>query len=185
MRTFLLQSGFKETDIAQFEAAFTEKTTFSLGDYFIKEGETVKGIGFITKGAFRYFYNNNGEEVTRWVTLEHDFVTSLPSFINRTPAVENIQALKKSEMLFASKKNWDILFDKNETLRHLWLQNMEQLYIGMENRVFQLITLNAEQRYKWMCDHQPHFIAQVPDKYLASMLGITPRHLTRLRGKRI
>jgi CRP/FNR family transcriptional regulator, anaerobic regulatory protein len=183
MRELLTKLGLQKADIEQFESIFTETIHFENGHFFLEEGKTAKGIGFIMKGAFRYFYYSEGEEITRWVSLEGDFVTSLSSFIDRKPTNENIVAMKDSEILFATKEKWDNLFKKNETLRHLWLKNMEALYIGMEDRVYQLIALKAEQRYKWMCENQPHFIAQVPDKYLASMLGITPRHLTRLRRK--
>lgn len=183
MRQTLTKLGLSTTDIDQFESIFTNKMSFENGQFFLEEGKTAKGIGFIKKGAFRYFYYNEGEEITRWVSLEGDFVTSLASFIGKKPTNENIVAMKDSEILFATKEKWDDLLTKNETLRHLWLKNMEELYIGMENRVYQLIALKAEQRYRWMCKNQPHFIAHVPDKYLASMLGITPRHLTRLRRK--
>jgi CRP/FNR family transcriptional regulator, anaerobic regulatory protein len=181
MRQFLTQLGLQEVDIQQIESIFTDKITFTTGQFFLEERATVKGIGFITKGAFRYFYYNEGEEITRWVSLEGDFVTSLSSFIDRKPTLENIQAMKPTEILFAKKEKWDKLLAENERVKHLWLKQIETLYIGMENRVYQLIALKAEQRHRWMCDNQPHFIAHVPDKYLASMLGITPRHLTRLR----
>jgi CRP/FNR family transcriptional regulator, anaerobic regulatory protein len=185
MQQIFKELGLPKADIDQFESIFTERISFENGQFFIEEGAIVKGIGFITKGAFRYFYYNDGEEITRWVSLEGDFITSLSSFIDRKPTAENIQAMKESEMLFATKDKWDDLFAKNETLRFLWQKKIEELYVGMENRVYQLIALKAEQRYRWMCDNQPQFIAQVPDKYLASMLGITPRHLTRLRSKKI
>jgi CRP/FNR family transcriptional regulator, anaerobic regulatory protein len=181
MRQILTKLGLQEEDIIQMESILTDNIHFESGQYFLKEGKMAKGIGFITKGAFRYFYNCEGEEVTRWVSLEGDFVTSLSSYIDNKPTNENIIAMKESEILFATKEKWEALFNKNEKLRQFWLKNIEEMYVGMENRVYQLIALKAEQRYKWMCTHQPQFIAEVPDKYLASMLGITPRHLTRLR----
>jgi CRP/FNR family transcriptional regulator, anaerobic regulatory protein len=185
MQQLFKELGLPKADIDQFESIFTERISFENGQFFIEEGAIVKGIGFITKGAFRYFYYNEGEEITRWVSLEGDFITSLSSFIDRKPTTENIQAMKESEILFATKDKWDDLFAKNATLRFLWQKKIEELYVGMENRVYQLIALKAEQRYRWMCENQPQFTAQVPDKYLASMLGITPRHLTRLRRKKI
>jgi CRP/FNR family transcriptional regulator, anaerobic regulatory protein len=183
MREILTKFGLQKADIEQFESIFTETIHFDNGQFFIEDGKIAKGIGFITKGAFRFFYYHEGEEITRWVSLEGDFVTSLSSFLYKKPTNENIIAMRESEILFATKEKWDELFNKNEDLRYFWMKNMEEFYIGMENRVYQLIALKAEQRYKWMCENQPHFIAQVPDKYLASMLGITPRHLTRLRRK--
>lgn len=181
----LISFSLTNADTQQLENIFTEKISLANGNFFIKENEVVDGIGFIVKGSCRYFYNINGNEITRWVSLEGEFITSLSSFIYRNPTNENIQAIRDTEIIFAKKQAWDELLGTNEALRRLWTHKMEALYVGMEERVHILITLNAEQRYKWMFENQPKFIAEVPDKYLASMLGITPRHLTRLRSKRI
>ncbi len=98
MRQFLTQLGLQAVDIQEIEAIFTDTITFTTGQFFIEEGATVKGIGFITKGAFRYFYNNDGADITRWVALEGDFVTSLSSFIDRKPTLEHIQAMKPTKI---------------------------------------------------------------------------------------
>jgi hypothetical protein len=98
MQQIFKELGLPKADIDQFESIFTERISFENGQFFIEEGAIVKGIGFITKGAFRYFYYNEGEEITRWVSLEGDFITSLSSFIDRKPTTENIQAMKESEL---------------------------------------------------------------------------------------
>jgi hypothetical protein len=46
-----------------------------------------------------------------------------------------------------------------------------------------LITLSAEDRYAKMMKEEPEILQQVPLQYIASMMGMTPRHLSRLRGK--
>lgn len=172
--------------VTKITTAFSEHIFISANDFFIHERQVPYKIGFIIKGACRHFYlTTTGQDVTRWVSLPGNFVTSLPGFIAGKPAVENIQAMKPTEMLVASKQKWDALFNENEFVRNIWLAKMEELYAGMEERVYQLIALNAEERYRLICSNHPEFILTVPDKYLASMLGITPRHLTRLRNKKI
>lgn len=175
----------KKADAEQIEGIFTKKISLSNGDYFVEDSQIVGGIGFIKKGACRFFYNRKGDEFTRWVSFEGEFITSLASFLYQKPAYENIQAIRDTEILFAERKAWYDLFEKNEVMRGLWLKTLEELYVDLEHRVFRFLTLNAEERYRWMFENQPNFINQVPDKYLAQMLGITPRHLTRLRSKRI
>lgn len=181
----LKKTGIGRVDLEQIEGIFSKKLILSNGDYFIEENQIVGGIGFIKKGACRFFYNRKGDEYTRWVSFEGEFITSLASFLYQKPAYENIQAIRDTEILFAERKAWYDLFEKNEVMRGLWLKTLEELYVDLEHRVFRFLTLNAEERYRWMFENQPNFIHQVPDKYLAQMLGITPRHLTRLRSKRI
>jgi hypothetical protein len=52
----------------------------------------------------------------------------------------------------------------------------------MEERVSSLIALNAKNRFEYLRNRYPKLVMNVPDKYLASILGIEPRHLSRLRA---
>ncbi|HZY79279.1 MAG TPA: Crp/Fnr family transcriptional regulator, partial [Cyclobacteriaceae bacterium] len=74
------------------QSQFTSLRKLATGKYFLKEGKTCHEIGVITKGMCRHFYNTKDGEVTRWVALTGTFVTSLKSFIQQVPSVENIQA---------------------------------------------------------------------------------------------
>jgi CRP/FNR family transcriptional regulator, anaerobic regulatory protein len=53
----------------------------------------------------------------------------------------------------------------------------------MEKRVFEMIALTAEQRYEILLKERPDLIQRVPLQYLASMLGISPETLSRIRKK--
>ena len=57
----------------------------------------------------------------------------------------------------------------------------EQEYLKKEQRVF-LLKESAEQRYKDLLHHHPEYLRQIPLQHLASYLGITQRHLSRIRG---
>ena len=59
----------------------------------------------------------------------------------------------------------------------------EQSYIEMESRLLALQMESAKKRYLDLIKFNPDYLQQVPLKYLASYLGITQRHLSRLRGE--
>ena len=65
-------------------------------------------------------------------------------------------------------------------MQQLWTNELEQLCIGYESRIHNLIAANAQQRYLWLLQHEPRFLKEVPNKYLAKIIGVTPRHLSRL-----
>jgi CRP/FNR family transcriptional regulator, anaerobic regulatory protein len=161
---------------------FTAQKKLATGKYFLKEGKVCSEIGIVTKGMCRHYYNTADGDVTRWVGLTGTFVTSLRSFIAQIPAVENIQAMETTEIAIMPRANWMAIYNEHEFIRNFWTKQIEENYIGMEERVFNLIAKSAEERYQWMQENQPRFIREVPDKYLASMLGIHPRHLTRIRA---
>ncbi len=152
-------------------------------EYFLKEGQACKKIGFLNTGLIRHYYATNHSEVTRWMSLPNDFTTSLRSFILQIPSIENLQAVTDCELIVFDKKAFDHLLEKNEGFKNFYIKALEYNYITIEDRVFSLIEKSAEERFKWMVKNQIRFIQQVPVMYTASMLGITPRHLSRLRKK--
>lgn len=185
MHQYLSKAGLDNQQIEKFASIFTEKLFLKSGEYFVEEGQISNYLGFIVKGACRYYHNTfTGDEITRWVALENDFITSLSSFITGESSIESIQAIRPTEIILASKTDWNRLFTENEFIRNIWMKRMEEEYLGMEKRVTMFITRNADERYQWMLDFKPEFLAEVPNKFLADMLGITPRHLSRLRNKK-
>ncbi|WP_162141567.1 Crp/Fnr family transcriptional regulator [Lunatimonas lonarensis] len=185
MKEIFLKKGFTNEQAEILKEAFLNTRQYEEGDNFQQEGQVCQHIALIVKGQFRYFYHTEEGEVTRWISLEGDFMTSLSSFIQQKPAVENIQATKDCTLALLSKTSWTKLYAEYEFIREFWLRTISYNYIGMEERVFHQIALSAEQRYQWMLENYPRFNQEVPDKYIASMLGITPRHLSRIRAKRI
>jgi CRP/FNR family transcriptional regulator, anaerobic regulatory protein len=178
---YLAELGLSDEQAMIVCSIFNEELVAEKGDYFLKAGQTCNIIGFITSGMCRYYYDTDKEEITRFVSFENEFITSL-SFIMGIPTLENIQFIKSSNLLIASKEDWQRLYKEHEFVRNFWTKIIESNYIGMENRVFNLIALNAEERYDWMLKNQPKFNQFVPDKYVASILGIQPRHLSRIRA---
>jgi hypothetical protein len=184
MVEMFIKLGLPAAQAQIFSEHFTVTDELTAGKFFVKEGGVCQKIGFVLKGKCRYFYNTKEGEVTRWISLSENFVTSLSSFISQKPTFENIVAMEATEIAILTYERWRSLYQGHEFFREFWARNMEANYIGMEERVFNLIAKSAEDRYRWMQENQPRFIREVPDKYLASMLGIHPRHLTRIRAMR-
>lgn len=184
MLNVLIQLGLTESQAQILLEAFTSQKKLRSGKFFVKEGQICTEVGIITKGKCRFYYNTKDGEVTRWISLTNDFVASLSSFITQQPAPENIQAMEATEIMIMPRTAWLALYEQHEFIRIFWTKLIETNYIGMEERVFNLIAKSAEERYQWMQINQPRFIQEVPDKYLASMLGVHPRHLSRIRAQR-
>lgn len=153
------------------------------GSYFHKEGFVCKKIAFISKGKIRHYYNIDGKEHTRWISFENSFVTSFASFINQYPSFDNLECIESCELYIASREHFFKLKDSFFEISQLWTLSLEKEMIAYEHRVFQLISTDAEKRYLNLLKLYPQFIREVPQKYLASMLGIEPRHLSRIRNK--
>lgn len=151
-------------------------------DYFIREGEICKEVAFILSGTFRSFYiSGKGEEITYCITFPNNLFTAYSSFITGQSTDENIQAITPVELLIIPKNKIDDLAMKNPNWVKFLKIVAEQQYIELEKRIFQLQKNNALQRYSDLIKNQPEYIQKIPLQYLASYLGITQRHLSRIR----
>lgn len=170
-----------DDDIDSFESKVTYKK-LEKGDFFIKEGKTSKEIAFVISGLFRsFYYSSIDEEVTYCFTFSNSFVSAYSSFLSQTKTVENIQALTDIELFIISRDEL-LKLEKSSTN---WLKFFkfiaEQEYIKMEKRIFILQKESAEKRYQDLLTNEPEYLQLIPLNYLSSYLGITQRHLSRIR----
>lgn len=175
--------GFDKADSNVIADLFIRKE-YNKDEYFVKEGKTSLELGFLEVGQFQYYsVTNEGEERTTYVSLENTFVASLLSYLNQVPARENIKALTHSVLWVIEKKDVNQLQEEIPLFKDFYIKLIEWQICCIDKSRFDLIALTAEQRYHKLLKEEPEFIQKVPLQYIASMLGITPRHLSRLRNK--
>lgn len=172
---------FSDTEIAGF-IQMLEIKRLNKNEFFVKEGESCKAVAFIQSGIFRSYYTSGkGEEITYCFRFQNDLMAAYSSFITGNPSLETMQALTQADLLVIRKDKIDELINSS----HNWTKFLkifaEQQYLELEQRVFQLQKDSAALRYRYLLDHQPDYIQQIPLQYLASYLGITQRHLSRIR----
>ncbi|MDQ1086091.1 Crp/Fnr family transcriptional regulator [Siphonobacter sp. SORGH_AS_1065] len=151
-------------------------------EFFIQEGQVCKKVGFVTSGLLRsFYYNSAGEEVTYCFTFSNDFVTAYSSFITQNTAAESIQALTDVELFILTRE--DITQLEESSLNWMKFSKMmaQQEYMTLEKRMFLLQKETAEHKYKDLLENYPDYLKLIPLNYLASYLGITQRHLSRIR----
>jgi CRP-like cAMP-binding protein len=180
----IMQLGLDENQARELVSLFKDEVSLKRNDFWLSENTICQHLGFISAGMCRHFYyNDKGDEITRWVSLENEFITSIGSFIRQNKTTENIQALQPTKILVLNKEDWENFCKKNQNAYFFWARAIEEYLIGLEERIYSLIALNAKDRYELLRKTYPQIILNVPDKYLASILGIKPRHLSRLRAK--
>lgn len=154
-------------------------------EFIIKEGQYGVSLSFVKEGIFRMFAldKNGNKEVTQWIATKGMFLTDLSSLIFNAPSRWNIQALTDCEIYTISKENY---LNINEHVPN-WME-LEKLFIAkcfvtLENRVFNQISMTAEEKYIDLLDQNPDILNIVPLQYIASMLGMTPETFSRVRKK--
>lgn len=173
--------GFANEELEQILNAFTLKQ-YKKNDFFIEEGKTSKHIGLIKSGLFQYFVIKDGNERTTYVSIENTFVSSVMSFISEKPALESVRALTEGEVYLISKTALKKLANELPKFKDFYIGLLEWAVCGIDSSRHDLIVLSAEQRYEKMLREEPHLLQHIPLQHLASMLGVTPRHLSRIRS---
>lgn len=152
------------------------------GELFIREGQVSKEIAFVQSGILRsYYHSSNSEEVTYCITFEQNFISAYSSFLTQTQTMENVEAITDTEVLIIPRRIILELEDSSVNWLRLSKRIAEQAYIKLEKRIFLLQRESAEKRYEDLMRNNPEMIKKIPLHYLSSYLGITPRHLSRIR----
>ncbi|MDZ4072372.1 MAG: Crp/Fnr family transcriptional regulator [Sediminibacterium sp.] len=158
------------------------KKILNKAEYFIQEGQICNQIAFVVSGSLRSYYTSDKEEeITYCITFPNSLMTAYSSFLTAQPTKENIQAITKTELLIIQKSTFDALVHENYSWIYFLKTIAEQQYIELEKRIFQLQKSDATKRYIELLKNQPDFIEKIPLQYLASYLGVTQRHLSRIR----
>ncbi len=151
------------------------------GEYWLRPGRICGHIAFLQTGMLRAFVETDTGKHTRWAFLTGQFFTSVTSFGRQLPAEEYIEALEDSTLLEIGYSDWQLLSQQYPMLKTYWTQTLEELCHCYECRLHSLLIGDAEGRYRYFMEHYPEFILQVPQKFVAEMLGIAPRHLSRIK----
>ena len=159
--------------------------SFKKGEVLQKKGDKKVKAFFVHKGLLRsYTIDNNGREHIFMFAPENWLVTDVGLLSNRTESTLYIDVLEDAEVEIIDEQVFnhieqlpvDILTDQIGKL----IKRINALQI----RVLLLLSAPAEERYKNFIDTYPQIVQRVPQRMIASYLGITPQALSTIRSKK-
>ncbi len=171
---------FNDTELDNALELF-EQISIKKNNYFNKAGLISEKIGFVNEGLLRSFFIINNRELTTFFQLPGSIAVSLMSFLQRTPAIENIQAIEDSQLIVIRRKDLYDLYMNNWKWQQVGRVLIEKYYIKMEMRSISLQNQSAKERYHDFLTEYPEVIKKAPQNQIASFLGITPETLSRIR----
>ena len=152
------------------------------GELLLTENQVCNEIVFIKKGILRsYFFNHQGDEITNCFAFENEFMASFSSFITQEVAEESIQALADTELQIISRESLEKLYKAGIHWQEIGRKLTEMEYVTLQKRMISFKKLSGKQRYEDLYQNHQKYIQLIPLQYLASYLGVTPRHLSRIR----
>lgn len=156
--------------------------TLKKGELLLTENQVCNEIVFIKKGILRsFFVNHKGDEITNCFAFENEFMASFASFITEEKAEENIQALAETELQILDRKALEKLYMSGFNWQETGRKLTEIEFVNLHKRMVSFQKLSGAQRYEELYQNHQKYLQLIPLQYLASYLGITPRHLSRIR----
>ncbi|MFQ6600283.1 Crp/Fnr family transcriptional regulator [Flavobacterium sp. C3NV] len=150
----------------------------------LSQGQVCNNLYFLEKGCMRtYYITKEGQEKTRLISFDNTPVTALTSFINQKPSVEYIDALEDSELLSISHDDFFMLLNEIPSWALFYRRMLELAFNFQNNRIEDLVTLSAKERYEKLVQDRPHYIQRLSNRIVASYLGISQETLSRLKSK--
>jgi len=160
-----------------------EEVHFKKNERIKAAGQTEKNAYFILSGACGIFLWKENNYVCLDIVLENNFFADHMSLITEKPSPLESIALEKTTTLKISASNIAKL-KKSPFGSILFLLGAENSFVEKQQQQIDLLTKTAEQRYFELMQKSPEVIQRIPQKHIASYLGITTQSLSRIRNNK-
>jgi len=144
------------------------------------QGEVNKDFFFVQKGCLRLYSVKDGIEVSVWFAFSPSSAIEVYSFVSEKPSEYFLQAIEDSEVLYLPKAELKTLYISQPKMQEMMRNFWEAVLLDLIDRFTALQRDSAEKRYLDLLN-KPGYLETIPQKYLASFLGVTPTSLSRIR----
>jgi CRP-like cAMP-binding protein len=147
-------------------------------------GEICKHSYFVNSGILRSFnINDNIVEHVLHFACESWWIGDMFSLISQKPGNLFIEVNEDAEVVILSKENQDELYFKIPKLERFFRILTENSLVAHQERLMDNLSLSAEERFEKFCTKYPTLIQRVPQKQIASYIGVTPEFFSKMKAK--
>ncbi len=160
----------------------SSQKSISKGEYLLREGQVERNLYYIENGAVRLFHLHESEEQTVRFGYEGSFINSLSSFIKGSPSEFYIEAIRKTCVKTIAKEDiYQLVHENTENLK-AYSAFLEIVITQQIEREIDLLTASPSARLNRVLERSPNLFQQIPLKYIASYLRMTPETVSRIRN---
>ncbi len=159
-----------------------EDVDFEKGELITQPGQIENSFYIVISGVqCIYILTKEGEKKVIGFSFDGSFSGVYDSFLKQTPSHYYLEALTASKLIRISKTVYDQFFEMYPDFNYWGRIAHQELLIGRVQREIELVTLSAKERFEKFSERCPKPLLQIPQKYLASYLNMTPETYSRMR----
>jgi len=160
-----------------------QKKELARNEIIVREGQYNAPLCFVSTGILRCFNLKEDKDITNDFFFENTFVTDFEALSKNNPAKQNFEAIEPAEIYMISTERLFKLSESYPEIREWGAKMAENLFSNLLKNNSILKSDSPSQRYLGMIQEKPMIIQRIPLHYVASYLGITQVHLSRIRKK--
>lgn len=152
---------------------------------FVKqEGEVFSHTCFVNQGCLRaYTIDKNGVEHILQFAPPGWWMGDIYSTTTRNPGNLFIDAVDETNMLMIAIDDREKLFERVPKFERFFRILIENAMVSGQQRMIDNLSLTAEERFDKFCLRYPALVSCLPQKYIASYIGVTPEFFSKMRAK--
>ena len=151
-------------------------------EFLVEENTINQNLFFVIDGSLKISCIIDNEEQIIRLGYPNSFLTALYSFLNNSPTKYSITAIKSATLKSISKNKLLHFLEKNQ-LQNIWINVLNTLILQQNEREIDLLTTSAKDRYEGVLKRSPKLFQNIPQKYIANYLRVSPETLSRLMKK--
>ena len=162
----------------------TETRQFKVKTILLSAGEVATCTYFVNSGILRSFnINDNIIEHVLHFACEDWWIGDMYSYISEKPGNLFIEVLEEAEIVILSKENHQELYQKIPKLERFFRILAENSLVAHQERLMDNLSLTAEERFEKFCTKYPTLIQRIPQKQIASFIGVTPEFSSKMKSR--
>lgn len=162
----------------------TETKQFKTKTILFRAGEIATCTYFVNSGILRSFtINDDIHEHVLHFACEDWWIGDMYSYISEKPGNLFIEVLEDAEVVVITKENQQELFKQIPKLERFFRILAENSLVAHQERLMDNLSLTAEERFEKFCSKYPTLIQKVPQKYIASYIGVTPEFFSKMKNR--
>jgi CRP-like cAMP-binding protein len=139
-------------------------------------------VFFIIKGLIRVLITDNeGTEHTIHFALENQFIADYANFMLKQPSLYTLQAVEETQVVVLPRSAIEWGYQNLTEGQKMGRLIAEFYFVYQDDRIKNMYARTPKQRYDSITDVFPNIHNRVPQHMIASYLGVTPVHLSRLK----